>query len=238
MVARIIVIMSRKGGVGKTTVSANLASALATKKSRVLLIDANMETSHIAVHYGLDDYEMALQDVLNGIVQVDRAIYHTRYGLDILPSRVFRKKGDKAANYQLINLFFHIGRVVNSYDFVIIDTRPATDIDFIRLIPNAEIVVVVNPDLTSLLEAKELAKELRENAIKLLGIIVNRSNRRKQKLAENAVLSMGGDVIGTISEDDKLTDALNSGMPVTHLNSRSRASKEFLKLADTIRRGI
>ncbi len=87
MAAKTIVIMSQKGGVGKTTVSANLAAAIADMGKRVLLIDANVDTPHIAVYYGIVGYKYSLEDVLSNLVHVNEAIYKTSSpNLHILPS--------------------------------------------------------------------------------------------------------------------------------------------------------
>ena len=75
MAAKIIVVMSPKGGVGKTTTAVNIATAISNLNKKTLLIDANLETPHVAVYYGFVGFKYSLEDVLNEKAKIQEAIY-------------------------------------------------------------------------------------------------------------------------------------------------------------------
>ena len=240
MAAQTIVIMSQKGGVGKTTVSANLAAAMADLGKRVLLIDANVDTPHIAVYYGLVGYKYSLEDVLSGLVHANEAIYKTgNPNLHILPSRVFKKRGDANAKYRVINLFHQINKLSTSYDFIIIDSKPAESIDFVKLIEAAEIIIVSTPDITSAIEAKKLTEESTLAGVNVQGLIMNRVNKRSSAHMDKTEI---GNVVEAkrlweIPEDIAVFEALRAGIPIVWYKKKSPAAKAFMTIVDSITRG-
>ena len=237
MPAKIIAVMSPKGGVGKTTVAVNLAAALASIGKRVLIVDANLDTPHVAIYYGFIGYKNSLEDVLNGNVQVDEAVYKTEnQNLHILPSRVFKNKGDGNAQYKIINLFHHLGKVVDDYDFLILDSKPSSNLDFIKLIKNPSTLIVSMPEIASMIEAKKLNEESVAAGVKVLGIVLNRVNKKISGHMNDAEVSriVEAKNIWKIPEDANVFDALRKGIPIVWQNQKSPASRSFLELARDI----
>jgi septum site-determining protein MinD len=237
MAAKTIVIMSQKGGVGKTTVSANLAAAIADMGKRVLLIDANVDTPHIAVYYGIVGYKYSLEDVLSNLVHVNEAIYKTSSpNLHILPSRVFKKRGDANAKYKVINLFHQINKLSDAYDFIIIDSKPAESVNFVKLIGAAEIIIVSTPDITSAIEAKKLTEESALAGVNVRGLIINRINKRSDahmnKIEFDNVVGAGW--LWEIPEDLAVFEALRAGIPIVWYKKKNPAAKAFISVADSL----
>ncbi len=234
MPSNVIVVMSPKGGVGKTTVSVNLAAALASIGKRVLIVDANLDTPHVAIYYGFVGYKNSLEDVLNGKIQVNEAIYKTENpNLHILPARVFKNKGDGNAQYKLINLFHHLGRIAESYDFLILDSKPSAGLDFVKLIKNASMLIVSMPEIASMIEAKKLNEESMASGVRVLGIVLNRVNKKISGHMNDAEVSRIVETknIWKIPEDFNVFEALKKGIPIVWQNQKSLASKAFLELA-------
>ncbi len=234
MEQKVIFVTSYKGGVGKTTVSVNLALALSMLGKRVLIVDANLATPHVAIHYGFDEFSNALQDVLNNMIKIEDAIYkNERYGLDLIPSRVFKRIGDSNAEYKILNLPYHISKLIRNYDFVIVDTRPSQDLDFTKLIPYAKVVVVTTPDIVSIIEAKKLREDLRKLGINDIYLAVNiydRKSKDNMNLQEIKQKSGFKRVI-EIPESKKMQEALKTGIPIVAGNSRDAASSAFINFA-------
>jgi MinD-like ATPase involved in chromosome partitioning or flagellar assembly len=234
MVAKIIIIMSPKGGVGKTTISVNIAAALATLNKRVLVVDANVETPHVAIHYGFVGFRYSLEDVLNGNVTVANAIYKTKQpNLHILPSRVFKGRGDGNARFRLINLFYHLEKISNNYDFIIIDSKPSSGLDFVKMIKNPNLIIVSMPEITSTIEAQKLVHESKESGINVLGLVLNRVNNKiSGYMSETEVRKMFSiNKIWMVPEEWKAFEALKKGVPIVLSQPKTAASRTFLEIA-------
>ncbi|MCW1301769.1 MAG: MinD/ParA family protein [Candidatus Parvarchaeota archaeon] len=234
---KVIFVTSYKGGVGKTTVSVNLALALSMLKKKVLIIDANLTTPHVAIHYGFNEFSSALQDVLNNLTKIEDAIYkNERYNLDFIPSRVFKRLGDSNADYRILNLPYHISKLVNYYDFIVVDTRPSQDLDFVKLIPYATMVVVTTPDIVSLIEAKKLRDDLKNLGINDMYLVVNLYDRRsRDKMNIQDIKSRSGfSRVFEIPESKKMQEALKLGVPIVVGNSRDSAAIAFINFAKEI----
>ena len=193
-----------------------------------------MATPHVAIHYGFDEFSNALQDVLNNMIKIEDAIYkNERYGLDLIPSRVFKRIGDSNAEYKILNLPYHISKLIRNYDFVIVDTRPSQDLDFTKLIPYAKVVVVTTPDIVSIIEAKKLREDLRKLGINDIYLAVNiydRKSKDNMNLQEIKQKSGFKRVI-EIPESKKMQEALKTGIPIVAGNSRDAASSAFINFA-------
>ena len=83
---RIIGVVSGKGGVGKTTVVANLGAALRSLDKNVVLVDANVSTPALALSYGLYSPQTTLNDVLWGRAEVPEAMYIHHTGVRLIPA--------------------------------------------------------------------------------------------------------------------------------------------------------
>src|SRR4030042_6303031 len=83
---RLIVITSGKGGVGKTTLTSNLAAALTDFGQKVTVIDGNLTTPNLGLHLGLHLPKKTLHDVLRGDTRLKDAIYPHTYGFDVIPA--------------------------------------------------------------------------------------------------------------------------------------------------------
>ncbi|MCL5009892.1 MAG: MinD/ParA family protein [Candidatus Parvarchaeota archaeon] len=237
MTAKILAVVSPKGGVGKTTVSVNLAAAIASMGKKVLLVDTNLETSHVAVYCSLVGFKYSLEDVLNGLVPVKDAIYRTdESNLDILPSRVFKERGDAIAKYKLINMFHHLKRIGENYDFIVLDSRPSSNIDFIKLIEGVYMVVVSAPEIASMLEAGKLEEDGLNSAISIEGLVLNRVNPKvKGTMSDKEIRKIVSfERVWKIPEDSGVIDALRHGIPMVFYNRKSQSAKAFLRLAQDI----
>ena len=83
---KIITITSGKGGVGKTTTAINLAAALNSFGKEVILVDANLSTPNVGLHFGAPIVPITLNHVLNGKAEIADAIYEHASGTKIMPS--------------------------------------------------------------------------------------------------------------------------------------------------------
>ena len=117
--SKVIGIIAIKGGVGKTSCSANLGAALAYEfNKRVLLVDANFSAPNLALHFGLADPEATLHDTLSNKANIGDAIYEYDKNLHIIPGSMLNEKINP------FKLREKLHKLKDLYDVIIIDSSP------------------------------------------------------------------------------------------------------------------
>ncbi|HIP92806.1 MAG TPA: septum site-determining protein MinD [Desulfurobacteriaceae bacterium] len=239
MPARVICITSGKGGVGKSTVSANLGSALSLLGQKVLLIDMDIGLNNLDLVLGLERRVVYnLVDVVKGKVAPEKALVKDKQceTLYLLPAS---KSDDKSAVKpkdleKVVNYF------KDTFDFIIIDSPAGIEEGFkTALHPAQEVYVVVNPEMASISDADRViglsANWLGKDNIKL---IINRVDieklEKREILPPNEVVRiLGIPLIGLIPEDKKMQKYINQGICSVHF-PESIAGKAFKKLAQRV----
>jgi len=227
---RIISILSGKGGVGKTTVTANIGVALTMLGKSVTIIDANITTPHLGINFGIFNYPITLNDVLKGKVNsVVDAMYFHDTGLRIIPSAL---NVEELYGVDIMDLEKVVQKVPMS-DFVLIDSAPGIGREAIAAIQAAqELLYVTNPNIaavTDIVKVSEVAKRLGK---KQLGIVINSVKRKMHELTVDEIEEFTGlPVLAMIPYDNAIEKALSLGKTVVEYNPYSNASIEFMKLA-------
>ncbi len=208
--ARKIVITSGKGGVGKTSVCANLGYSLAKLKKRVLLVDVDIGLNNLDVVMGVENKVVFdLIDVLEGKCRPKQALIRDfdNYNLYILPSV-------HSLNYKKIDAFFiknAIDEMEESFDYILIDCPAGLDIPFERAVFLAdEALIVSTPHISSLRDADKTLKVLSSKNINILGLVVNRvrgdmviNKEMLDPIEISKAISLP--LIGILPEDDNIS---------------------------------
>ncbi len=158
--ARRYAVVSGKGGVGKTVITANLAAAFARAGQRTLVLDADLGLANLDVILGVHATG-TLQDVLTGSCGVAEALVHTRTGFDLLAAgsgslETTLLTPDLASNLQTV-----LQELESRYDAILFDAGAGVGevvLHFARIAD--EIVLVVTPEPTSLMDAYATVKIL------------------------------------------------------------------------------
>ena len=206
---RKIVLTSGKGGVGKTSVAANLGISLARLNRRVCLVDADIGLNNLDVVLDLENkivYDLG--DVADKRCGISQAVIQDKNlpFLYVLPSA---KATDLSSINQ--NAFKQIiNDLSKNFDFVIIDCPAGIEEGFHRAVDCAdEAIVVVTPHISSIRDADKVTSLLSTYKLKVLGIVVNRIRgdmviEKKMISAEEIANLLRAKLIGVIPEDDKL----------------------------------
>ncbi|MDD4352820.1 MAG: cell division ATPase MinD [Candidatus Nanoarchaeia archaeon] len=231
--ARVIAFVSGKGGVGKTTTAVNVAQALFDSKKKVLLVDANVTTPNVSLHYSINPGGFSLHEVLNGKIGIEQVIYKTETGLLVIPGGLnfdnLKTKIKKSLASMLLSL-------MDKFDYIIIDAGAGLGMETQMAIRACEeVVLVTNPELpaiTDALRAKKLAEDLRVN---LLGVVLNKKtgldfDLKDQNIADFLELP----IIGDIPFDINVSKSIKERIPVVTAYPLSKAAKAIKKLVNII----
>jgi len=204
---RIIVVTSGKGGVGKTTVSASLATTLATMGKRVVAVDADVSLNNLDLALGLEGaVAYDLYDVVSGNCRIRQALvrYPPCANLFLLPS-VHPLGNIDAHAFAEVAL-----TLAESYDFVIIDCPAGIDEGFSRAARAAsEALVVTTPHTSALRDADKVLGLLDAYNLSRCGLVINRL--RGDMVLDGSMLSpkdvariLHARVVGCVPEDDNV----------------------------------
>jgi septum site-determining protein MinD len=230
IMARVIVINSGKGGVGKTTTAINLGTSLNRLGKEVIIIDANLNTPNVGLQLGAPIVPVTLNHVLKGKADIEDAIYEHHSGTKIIPSSLSIKELTKFNTKKIPEI---IESLRDSCDYVIIDSAAGFGEEVIAVLGVAdEVVIVTNPEMPTVTDALKAVKVAREMGKEVNGVIVTRHVNAKYEMPLSSIRSMlETQIIGVIPEDKAVKEALNMRDAVVHTHPRSRVSRKYLEIA-------
>ena len=230
---RAIVVTSGKGGVGKTTTTANLGTALADAGKRVAVVDADVGLRNLDVVLGLENrVHKHLLDVIEKQCTMDEALVRDRVRrtLYLLPAAQNREKDDvpEAAMANLIR------SLQTQFDFVLIDCPAGIEQGFRNAVAGAqEAIVVTTPEVSAVRDADRVIGLLPPNVPAKL--IVNRV--RPALVKKNTMMSVDDvnnilrlELIGVVPDEKEIIIATNRGTPVIDIDG-SETGAAFRRIA-------
>ncbi|WP_026884845.1 septum site-determining protein MinD [Clostridium akagii] len=233
-----IVITSGKGGVGKTTTTANIGTALAAMGKKVVVVDGDTGLRNLDVLMGLENrIVFTLLDVIEENCRLKQAlIKDKRYEtLFLLPTAQTRDKNDISAEQML--------KVVNElksvYDYVLIDCPAGIEQGFENAVIGADrAIVVVNPEVTSIRDADRVIGKLDAKGLDDHKLVVNRIDIEMIKKGDmlgidDIIDNLAIKLIGVVPNDKDVTISTNRGEPIV-LNQNSKAGSAFRDIAKRI----
>jgi len=231
--ARIIVINSGKGGVGKTTTAINLGASLNKLNKEIIIVDANLNTPNVGLQLGAPIVPVTLNHVLKGKADIEDAIYEHSSGTKIVPSSLSIKELTKFNTKKIPEV---IKKLATLCDYVIVDSAAGFSEEAIAVIESAdEIIVVTNPDMPAVTDALKAVKVARKMGKEVNGVIVTRHNNARYEMPLSSIKSMlETQIIGVIPEDKAVKEALNLRDAVAHTHPRSRVAKKYHDIARKI----
>lgn len=227
---RSVGIISGKGGVGKTTVTANLACCLTALGYDTTVIDMNLTTPHLGIQLGVSLPPKTLHDVLKGEADIFAAIYPHPLGFKFIPGSI---SIDDLLSVDTAKLPEIVSKLSNYSDFLLLDSAPGLGKEAILSLQAAEdVLIITTPELPSVVDAlksKEMAQRLGK---KVIGVVVNRVKRRSSELKRYEIESMlGQPVIAEIPEDENISKSIAFKLPLVEFSPKSAAATEITKIA-------
>ncbi len=240
---RVYAITSGKGGVGKTAVVANTATAMAKMGKKVLILDADLGLANIDVVFGLAP-RYNLNHFFAGDQSLSSILADGPHGIKILPAGSGVQNFTRLDSHQKLRLLDGLDQMHNDFDFVLIDTEAGISENVTYFNTAAqEILVVTTPDPTAITDAYALMKLLStQYHEKRFNLVVNQIQHenealdvfRKLTMVSNRYLDISIDFLGSIPADKQMTDAIRKQQVIVDLYPASKISTAFASLATTI----
>jgi len=227
----VIVITSGKGGVGKTTTTANIGTGLALKGKKVVLLDTDIGLRNLDVVMGLENrivYDLV--DVVEGTCRVKQAlIKDKRYeGLYLLPAAQTRDKSAVTPE-QMIKLCEELRQ---EYDFIIVDCPAGIEQGFKNAIAGADrALVVTTPEVSAVRDADRIIGLLEANELRNPKLLINRVRADMVKRGDMMTIDdiidiLAVDLIGVVPDDEKIIVSTNKGEPAVN-DTKSLAGEAY-----------
>ncbi len=232
-----IVVTSGKGGVGKTTTSANLGTALALLGKKVCMVDTDIGLRNLDVVMGLENriiYDLV--DVAEGRCRLNQALVKDKRfdELYMLPAAQTKDK-DSVTPEQVRNMILELKK---EHDYVIIDCPAGIEHGFRNAIAGADrAIVITTPENAAVRDADRVIGLLEQEKIPSK-LIINRIRQNMMKSGEMLDIDeicqvLAIDLVGIVPDDEKVISAANSGEP-TVMNPASRAAIAYRNIARRI----
>jgi septum site-determining protein MinD len=233
----IIVITSGKGGVGKTTTTANIGAALALTGKKVVMIDTDIGLRNLDVIMGVENrivYDLV--DVVEDRVPYEKALVRDkRYeGLFLLPAAQSRDKS-AVTTTQMKHL---IRKMEDSFDYILIDCPAGIEQGFHNAIAGADrALVVTTPEVSAVRDADRIIGLLEANEVKKIHLIVNRLRmdmvkRGDMMSSEHVVEILAVPLIGVVPDDENIVISTNQGAPL--VGNNTMAGKAYMNICKRV----
>ena len=222
--SEIIVITSGKGGVGKTTTSANVGTGLAILGKKVVLIDTDIGLRNLDVVMGLENRIVYnLVDVVEGNCRMKQALIRDkRYpNLYLLPSAQTRDKTSVNPG-QMVKL---VDDLREEFDYVLLDCPAGIEQGFQNAIAGADrALVVTTPEVSAIRDADRIIGLLEASGMKTIDLVVNRIRmdmvRRGDMMSLDDVMDiLAIDIIGAVPDDEDIVISTNQGEPLVGIGT-------------------
>lgn len=238
MAARILTITSGKGGVGKTTATANLGVALALQGQRVVTIDADIGLRNLDVVMGLENrivYDLV--DVVEGRCRLRQAMIRDKRlsELYLLPAAQTRDK-TAVSPEDMVQV---TDQLRPEFDYILIDSPAGIEQGFKNAIAPADVILIITtPEVSAVRDADRIIGLVEAEGKEFTHLIINRLRpdmvRREDMLTTSDVVELLAiDLIGIVPEDEYIIISTNRGRPAA-LDDHSPAGQAFRNIARRI----
>jgi flagellar biosynthesis protein FlhG len=241
---QVISITSGKGGVGKTSIVANMAIMLSAMGKKVLVFDADLGLANIDVMLGLSS-KYNINHLLQGDCKIQDIIIEGPAGIKILPAASGIQELSLLSYEQQLTIVNELDNFQDDFDYMLIDTGAGISENVLYFNAAAQrIIVVVTPEPTSLTDAYSLIKVMRTKFnIKRFEIIINDvlSTYEGKEVIKKLIFAcdrffgdIALDMLGSIPHDSKITESIREQIAFVEINPGSEASRRLASIVKRI----
>ena len=232
-----IVVTSGKGGVGKTTTSANISTALAAEGKKVVVVDGDTGLRNLDVLMGLENRIVyTIIDGIEGRCRTKQALIKDKRfpNLCLLPTAQVKDKDD-ISTQQMLKL---VAELKEEFDYVVIDCPAGIEQGFENAVVGADkAIVVVNPEVTSVRDADRVIGKLDAKGLNDHQLVINRLNYTMTQNGDmldipDILEILSVKLLGVVPDDRDITISTNKGEPIVLTDAN--AGQAFRNIAKRI----
>lgn len=232
---KVIVVTSGKGGVGKTTTTANLGTALALLGKTVVVVDADVGLRNLDIVMGLESRVVyTSMDVIDKQCELNKALVKDRRvdGLTLLAASQKNNKDDM----QPEEMKAMCSKLQTDHDFVLVDSPAGIERGFNNASAGAdEAIVVTTPDVSAIRDADRIIGLLQHAGIEPINLVLNRFS--PQLVGNGSMMDQADvldilniDLLGIVPEDVGVITSTNRGIPLVYEDT-SAGSQAYMRIA-------
>ena len=236
---RVIVVTSGKGGVGKTTSSANIGTALAKNGFKVALIDTDIGLRNLDLLLGLENRIVyTIVDVVEGNCKLKQALVKDKKNPNLVLLAAAQTRDKSAVTEEQMKDICE--KLKKKFDFIIVDSPAGIEQGFLNATAGAsEAIVVTTPEMSAVRDADRIIGLLEaKEEIKSYKLLLNRV--RPNMIKTNDMMSVDDvkeilsvNLIGVIPEDTGIITSTNKGEPIVY-DDKAKASQAYMNVAKRI----
>lgn len=232
---RVIVVTSGKGGVGKTTSTANLGTALALLDKTVVVVDADVGLRNLDIVMGLESRIVyTSMDVIEKQCELNKALVRDRRvdGLMLLAASQKNNKDD----IQPEQMKAICDKLRTTHDFVLVDSPAGIERGFRNASAGAdEAIIVTTPDVSAIRDADRIIGLLQNARIEPIKLVLNRFSAELvgngSMMDQDDVLDiLNIDLLGVVPEDSGVITSTNRGIPLVYEDA-SEGARAYMRIA-------
>lgn len=238
-----IAVASGKGGVGKTTLTANLGVALAQAGQRVVLFDADLGLANLDIALGMKS-EINLQHVIEGVVRMHEAASPSSYGVRVVTGSSGISSMLRLSRKRLEALLSQTTEFAQNTDVLIFDVASGADARVMTFLKTADqTILVTTPDPASIVDCYSTAKVLfRYKKDAVVNIVVNRTEDENQaqkafetiELATQKFLHKTVNYLGYVRNDSEAAEIIRTRKPFVLTAGHLQVSRDVRTVAGAI----
>lgn len=235
---KVITVCSTKGGVGKTTISANISAAFALKNLKVAVIDLDLQFGDLSLLLDKQPertiYEWVKESYESGDKSFENYMNHHKTGLDILSAPTLPEFSELITGEQVAYL---IEEMKKKYDVIVIDTPPAFVETSLVALENSDVILLISSlDLPSIKNGKLAIDTLNVLGLKdKIKIVLNRDDAISEMKADLVEGVLGMEIKSRIPSDYRtVISSINKGTPFVLAAQKTAVSKSIMNLISTL----
>lgn len=240
MSGNVVAVSSGKGGVGKTSLTVNLAVALAADGKKVLVCDGDLGLANVDITLGLKP-QFDLHHVLSGEKTLEQIVIQGPEGVGVIPAASGISKMLELSQAERLEMGLAFAELSRQYDVVLLDTAAGIGQDVLSFLSGAQhVIVVVCDEPTSLTDAYALIKvSATERRVSRFQIVANKVKGaghglqvyKKLLHATDQFLDVNLSYLGAVPTDQRILESIKERTPVMSLYPRSQASTAIRDIA-------